>query len=186
MSNETVKLGQYEVLASKKANINAIEFLVGSKLLPAICTQAKVKFKIEKVVSKRGNEYEKVVGKTKADNVKVNQLRGRIKASLFAHFGESEIGYMTNADIIKLGKAKALPKAIAERIELDFDTVKTTAKPTPKTTKVSAKVKTKTTASKQGKKYTLSQLENIAEMMDKPIEDVFAMVELQGGIVVNS
>ena len=186
MTNETVKLGQYEVLATKKANINAIEFLVGSKLLPAICTQAKVKFKIEKVVSKRGNEYEKVVGETKADNVKVNVLRGRIKASLFAHFGESEIGYMTNADIVKLGKAKALPTAIAERIELDFNTVKATAKPMPKNAKVSAKVKTKTTASKQAKKYTLSQLENISEMMNKPIEDVFAMVELQGGVVVNS
>lgn len=187
----TVKLGKYEVEGERKASHNAIEFLAGNKILPQICDAAKVGYSIEKVTSKRGNEYSKVVGKTADDKVRVSMLRQRVKASLYAHYGEqNEEGVVLNRDVAALGKSKTIPKALLARIELDFEDKKTTSKKTTskKTTKGGSSrrkaVEVEVEDTSTGEKYTLDECADMAALKGVSLEVFVKFLKLEGHTVV--
>lgn len=174
-----VKLGSYEVVAEKKANPYAILALSGTTFLPLLLKELKIAYKTETKTSKRGSEYEIIVGKTKENNTKINQLRSRIQYSIMAEYAEnSEVGFVTNQNVFDLGKVKKIPAPIRERIQTDFNTAKTTKKTNTKTAKVSAKVVIST-----GQKFSMAEVKDMALLKGVSVQAYVKFLRLEGHTV---
>ena len=187
MSNiKKVKLGNYELDANKKANPYAILATAGT-LLPMLCKELKIATKTETRMSKRGSEYTITVAKTKENNTKVNQLRKRIQFSIMAEYAEnSELGFVTNQNLFDLGKVKKIPSPIRERIQTDFNTVKTTKKTATKTKKVSAQVLSRGLSypDEDSQKFTMSEVKEMAKLKDVSVAIYVKFLKLEGHKVI--
>jgi len=173
-----VKLGSYEVEAERKANPYAILALSGTTFLPLLLKELKITYKTETKTSKRGSEYEIIVGKTKENNTKINQLRSRIQYSIMAEYAEnSESGYVTNQNVFDLGKVKKIPAPIRERIQTDFNTAKTTKKTANKAQKVEV------TVTSDGQKFSMSEVKEMALLKGVKVATYVKFLKLEGHTV---
>jgi len=179
MSNiKKVKLGNYELEATKKANPYAILATAGT-LLPLLCKELKIATKTETRTSKRGSEYTITVAKTKGNNTKVNQLRKRIQFSIMAEYAEnSEVGYVTNQNLFDLGKAKKIPSAIRARIQTDFNTATATKKTASKAQKVEVAV------TSNGEKFTMAEVKDMAKLKGVSVATYVKFLKLEGHTVI--
>ena len=192
MSNvKKVKLGEYEVIADKKANPYAILSVAGI-LLPMLCKELKIAVKSVTKTSKRGNENSMTVAKTKANVSRVNALRNRIQWSIVAEYSEINKakgivddegkGYVINDDLFKLGKVKAIPASLRSRIDTEFDAKKVTAKATKKTASKAQKVEVAVTS--DGEKYTMSEVKEMATLKGVSVATYVKFLKLEGHTVV--
>ena len=190
-SVKKVKLGEYEVIADKKANPYAILSVAGI-LTPMLCKELKIAVKSVTKTSKRGNEYILTVAKNKANVGRVNTLRNRISATIKAYYADINKakgivddegnGYVINNDLFVLGKVKAIPTGLRSQIDTEFDDKKVTAKATKKTATKTQKVEVAVIS--DGEKFTMAEVKEMAKLKDVSVATYVKFLKLEGHTVV--
>jgi len=190
-SVKKVKLGEYEVIADKKANPYAILSVAGI-LTPMLCKELKIAVKSVTKTSKRGNKYILTVAKNKADTGRVNALRHRINATIMAYYADINKAkgivddegnsYVINNDLFKLGKVKAIPTGLRSQIDTEFDDKKVTAKATKKTATKTQKVEVAVIS--DGEKFTMAEVKEMAKLKSVSVATYVKFLKLEGHTVV--